>query len=578
MLVVSVTAVRQVRGATWSCPLLSLGRLDRGYKVNMIDSSIEDGGNPAPDMGMERAKLRTISCSTEESGVDSSSLPSVSECSSPNTVSAHSEAESDTSDYPRNSPSPANNVQRAVLSRRRPAMPPSLRQTNKNLKVSLPKLSLPCPHGNLSQSNKKIRLDPDKSLGASQEDSPTDCKCNVKVLPENIKLQNGNLKVKSECERQKTVIGHFNANHVKTETDEMKMEIAKIDSILQGKLLLDKSSHKLCDMVILDKMGLDCKVKQEFDSSFDKKQLQFSHIKNEKSCKVEEKEVQSNNNNNNVGKDFKLKTIEEEEVVSCKWEGCGARMRVQHLLDHLSSVHVTPQQTGQTGRVFQCLWVGCKVFSTSSTSFSWLSSHVTSHVGKKPFICMVDGCTQRFSSQLSLSRHVNSHFKNPSSPSTNSQPRKSTTASPIKFYIRKNRRKIKPTVGRHSSKPELFHIGIMAGIKEKNVKSLSRISSGPKHKEITFDQTGNEIIFHHRIKSRKLDEDGNIQYLVSWLPDGMFAEEWISKKNLKPHRRVTLSQVSPAIKEKVEDYIFGRQDRQKQPRKPHRSFGPPKLT
>lgn len=216
-------------------------------------------------------------------------------------------------------------------------MPPSLRQTNKNLKVSLPKLSLPCPHGNLSQSNKKIRLDPDKSLGASQEDSPTDCKCNVKVLPENIKLQNGNLKVKSECERQKTVIGHFNANHVKTETDEMKMEIAKIDSILQGKLLLDKSSHKLCDMVILDKMGLDCKVKQEFDSSFDKKQLQFSHIKNEKSCKVEEKEVQSNNNNNNnVGKDFKLKTIEEEEVVSCKWEGCGARMRVQHLLDHLS--------------------------------------------------------------------------------------------------------------------------------------------------------------------------------------------------------------------------------------------------
>ena len=66
MLVVYVTAVRQVRGATWSCPLLSLGRLDRGYKVNMIDSSIEDGGNPAPDMGMERAKLRTISCSTEE--------------------------------------------------------------------------------------------------------------------------------------------------------------------------------------------------------------------------------------------------------------------------------------------------------------------------------------------------------------------------------------------------------------------------------------------------------------------------------------------------------------------------------
>ena len=174
-------------------------------------------------------------------------------------------------------------------------------------------------------------------------------------------------------------------------------------------------------------------------------------------------------------------------------------------------------QKGEEGGKYHCLWVGCKVYSAPSTSFSWLCNHVTSHGGKKPFICMVDGCTQRFSSQLSLSRHVNSHFKNPSCPPANSQPRKSGPASPIKFYIRKNRRKLKPTVCHQSSRPELFHIGIMAGIKD----GLSRISSGPVPKEITFDQTGNEIIFQQRIKSRKLDEDGNIKYLVCWQPEGM---------------------------------------------------------
>merc|ERR1711902_351642 len=132
----------------------------------------------------------------------------------------------------------------------------------------------------VSQSNKKIRLDPSPGLRPE-----VDRKCNVKALPKTNK---------SECESQKCVGGHFTAKHVKTETDEMKMEIAKIDSILQGKLLLEKSSHKLCDMV-----RLDCKVKQEYESSDEKKKLQLSQVKHEKSCKAEREESHSNNNNNN---------------------------------------------------------------------------------------------------------------------------------------------------------------------------------------------------------------------------------------------------------------------------------------
>ena len=41
-----------------------------------------------------------------------------------------------------------------------------------------------------------------------------------------------------------------------------------------------------------------------------------------------------------------------------------------------------------------------------------------------------------------------------------------------------------------------------------------------------------------------------------------FPEQWVTKKNLKPNRRrVSLSQVSPAVKEKVEDFIFGKKEK-----------------
>ena len=58
-----------------------------------------------------------------------------------------------------------------------------------------------------------------------------------------------------------------------------------------------------------------------------------------------------------------------------------------------------------------------------------------------------------------------------------------------------------------------------------------------------------------------------------------FAEQWVTKQNLKPNRRrVSLSQVSPAIKEKVEDFIFGKKLPGKHPRKPALDWGPPQLT
>ena len=40
------------------------------------------------------------------------------------------------------------------------------------------------------------------------------------------------------------------------------------------------------------------------------------------------------------------------------------------------------------------------MFSTCSTSYTWLTRHVTKHVGSKPFLCIVDGCRQRFGNQV----------------------------------------------------------------------------------------------------------------------------------------------------------------------------------
>ena len=112
-----------------------------------------------------------------------------------------------------------------------------------------------------------------------------DSKCNFKVLPKQANAQQLNSKVlheslllKSESlEESKLHLHGSKSLHgqpkpmesdskLKAKTEDMKLEIAKIDSILQGNLLLDKSSHKISDILLLDKL------KQEFYSSLDSKQ------------------------------------------------------------------------------------------------------------------------------------------------------------------------------------------------------------------------------------------------------------------------------------------------------------------
>jgi hypothetical protein len=74
--------------------------------------------------------------------------------------------------------------------------------------------------------------------------------------------------------------------------------------------------------------------------------------------------------------------------------------RIKVVFVVLQAVHVAGQ-CGGGGKV-QCLWTGCKVYGALSSSNTWLTSHVTSHSGSKPFRCIVDACRQRFASQVSI--------------------------------------------------------------------------------------------------------------------------------------------------------------------------------
>ncbi|XP_046420247.1 uncharacterized protein LOC124179658 isoform X2 [Neodiprion fabricii] len=103
----------------------------------------------------------------------------------------------------------------------------------------------------------------------------------------------------------------------------------------------------------------------------------------------------------------------------CNWDQCDARFESSSgLLEHLQVSHINTQTGGDN---FICHWQGCKVQGRTSCSRRWLERHVLSHGGNKPFRCIVDGCGSRFSSQITLERHVNGHFNQPETSSSSSR-------------------------------------------------------------------------------------------------------------------------------------------------------------
>ena len=108
------------------------------------------------------------------------------------------------------------------------------------------------------------------------------------------------------------------------------------------------------------------------------------------------------------------------DIDQCLWKNCGVNLAPgQSLLDHIQSAHVSTQASSPsssssaasspvpefapsttTTEQYSCEWEGCKVQGKKCKTRAWLEQHVLMHVGKKPFRCIVDGCEQRFSSEV----------------------------------------------------------------------------------------------------------------------------------------------------------------------------------
>lgn len=93
----------------------------------------------------------------------------------------------------------------------------------------------------------------------------------------------------------------------------------------------------------------------------------------------------------------------------CLWNKCSFNGPESQLIDHLQSSHISPQKKQNK---FKCLWKGCKVYKAQSCSYTWLESHVFTHVDLKPFSCIITGCQRKFPTKATLEKHVNEHITN----------------------------------------------------------------------------------------------------------------------------------------------------------------------
>ncbi|XP_055795325.1 zinc finger protein AEBP2-like isoform X5 [Salvelinus fontinalis] len=208
---------------------------------------------------------------------------------------------------------------------------------------------------------------------------------------------------------------------------------------------------------------------------------------------------------------------------TCCWDQCGLCFTCSpDLAEHIRGVHVDGQRggVGRT-RVFVCLWKGCKVYNTPSTSQSWLQRHMLTHSGDKPFKCVVGGCNASFASQGGLARHVPTHFSQQSSSKLSSQGRLKEE-SPSKAGLNKRKKRILMNKRRRSllsplppARPhDFFDAQTMDAIRHRAI-CLNLAT----HMESTGN--GHSVVFHSTVIARRKEASGKVKVLLHWTPEDM---------------------------------------------------------
>ncbi|KAM9376284.1 zinc finger protein aebp2-like isoform 2-T2 [Pholidichthys leucotaenia] len=202
----------------------------------------------------------------------------------------------------------------------------------------------------------------------------------------------------------------------------------------------------------------------------------------------------------------------------CCWDLCPQCFNSSpDLAEHIRGIHVD----GQRGGVFVCLWKGCKVYNTPSTSQSWLQRHMLTHSGDKPFKCVVGGCNASFASQGGLARHVPSHFNQQSSSKMSSQA-KFKEDSPSKAGLSK-RKKLRNK--RRCSLPrphDFFDAQTMDAIRHRAI-CLNLAT------HIESVGNGHSVVFHSTVLARRKEGSGKVKVLLHWTPEDILPDVWVNE-------------------------------------------------
>ncbi|XP_051544630.1 zinc finger protein AEBP2-like isoform X1 [Myxocyprinus asiaticus] len=212
----------------------------------------------------------------------------------------------------------------------------------------------------------------------------------------------------------------------------------------------------------------------------------------------------------------------------CSWDQCHMLFNTSpDLAEHIRGVHVD----GQRGGVFVCLWKGCKVYNTPSTSQSWLQRHMLSHSGDKPFKCVVGGCNATFASQGGLARHVPTHFSSQNSSKLSSQS-KMKEDSPSKAGINKRRklkckrrRSLRTYQWNQNARPhDFFDAQTMDAIRHRAIclNLATHIESQGK---------GHSVVFHSTVIARRKEDSGKVKVLLHWMPEDILPDAWVSESD-----------------------------------------------
>ncbi|CAB4067103.1 AEBP2 [Lepeophtheirus salmonis] len=238
-------------------------------------------------------------------------------------------------------------------------------------------------------------------------------------------------------------------------------------------------------------------------------------------------------------------------MIQCRWESCGQELEsCGKLIDHLKTRHASLQMKEEVQK-YKCLWEG--------------------HGGNKPFQCIVDGCKQRFSTQSLLERHVNSHFKSTSLPnphgnvvrkicetsssssssvyhSASGSSSGSSTPKVVSKVMKKAGRKLKYRKTIFSARLfDLFDIGIMAQLQEK----LAAIETNSCCK---VDQ--DRITLSGSVIAKKRDESGKVMFLMRWTPINLLDDEWVDKASVSSYKTIRICSLPESSKYTLSESLF----------------------